>query len=53
MSNRIWGEIVQLSGVLLLGGGMTMEVVKGGDIWLLCITLGCVIFTIGTKVKGN
>jgi len=47
------GELIQLAGVLLLGSGVTMEIIKGGEIYLIVITVGCVIFTIGTKIKGN
>ena len=52
MRNKFWGNIIQLAGVLLLGSGVTCEIVYGGDIFLIIITVGCVIFTIGTKIKG-
>lgn len=53
MRKDFLGELIQLAGVLLLGSGITLEIVKGGDIWLVVITIGCVIFTIGTKIKGK
>jgi len=53
MRKDFLGELIQLSGVLLLGSGVTIEIIKGGDIWLIVITVGCVIFTVGTKIKGK
>jgi len=47
------GELIQLLGVVLLGSGITLEIMKGGDIYLVVITIGCIIFTIGTKIKGK
>lgn len=47
------GELIQLAGVLLLGSGVTLEIMKGGNIYLIVITIGCVIFTVGTKIKGK
>ena len=48
-----WGSIVQLAGVLLLGAGVTMEIIMDADFWLMAITLGAVIFAVGTKIKGS
>jgi len=53
MRKDFLGELIQLAGVLLLGSGVTLEIMKGGDIWLIVITIGCVIFTVGTKIKGK
>lgn len=53
MRKDFLGELIQLAGVLLLGSGVTLEIMKGGDIYLIVITIGCVIFTIGTKIKGK
>ena len=53
MRKDFLGELIQLAGVLLLGSGVTMEIIKGGDIYLIVITIGCVIFTVGTKIKGK
>ena len=47
------GELIQLAGVLLLGSGITLEIIRGGNIFLVVITIGCVIFTVGTKIKGK
>lgn len=48
-----WGNIVQFTGLVLLGAGVTCEFIMGGDIYLIGITLGAIIFSIGTKVKGS
>ncbi len=48
-----WGDLIQLTGLVFLGAGVTMEFIKGGDIYLVGITIGAVIFTIGTKLKGS
>ena len=53
MRKDFLGELIQLAGVLLMGSGITMEAIKGGDIYMIVITIGCVIFTVGTKVKGK
>ena len=53
MKNGAVGDLIQLLGVVLLGGGLTCEIMQGGDIYLVVITLGCIIFTLGTKVKGS
>jgi len=53
MNDQTWGNIIQLSGVILLGGGIACEIIFGGDIHLIVITLGATIFAIGTKIKGH
>ena len=53
MRNGVIGDLIQLIGVVLLGGGITCEIMQGGDIYLVVITLGCIIFTLGTKIKGS
>jgi len=53
MRNGVIGDLVQLLGVILLGSGITLEISQGGDIYLVVITIGCIIFTIGTKIKGK
>jgi len=47
------GELIQLAGVLLLGSGVTLEIIKGGDLFLVVITIGSIIYAIGTKIKGS
>jgi len=45
------GEIIQLAGVLCLGFGCACEVIFGGSLFLVLITIGSVIFAVGTKIK--
>lgn len=52
-SRGFWGDLIQLTGLVFLGAGVTMEFIKGGDIYLVGITIGAIIFTIGTKIKGR
>ena len=47
------GEFVQLIGLVFLGAGITLELEHRADIWLVLITVGSIIFAIGTKLKGR
>lgn len=47
------GNLIQLIGVVMLGAGVTCEIILGGDIHFVVITIGAVVFTIGTKIKGD
>lgn len=47
------GEIVQLVGLVVLGVGCALELVHKAGIWLVLITIGSIIFAIGTKLKGR
>ena len=53
MRNGAVGNLIQLTGVVLLGGGITCEIMNGGNVYLVLITIGCIVFTIGTKIKGS
>lgn len=53
MRKDFLGELIQLVGVVMLGSGITLEIIEGGDIYLILITIGCIVFTIGTKIKGR
>lgn len=53
MRKDFLGELIQLAGVIMLGSGITLEIVKGGNIYLIVITVGCIVFTVGTKIKGR
>jgi len=48
-----WGNVIQFTGVILLGVGIGCEILLGGDIHFISITLGAVIFAAGTKIKGS
>jgi len=53
MNAKVWGDLIQLVGVILLGIGIGCEIILKGDIHFVVITLGAIIFTIGTKAKGH
>lgn len=53
MNIEIWGNVIQFTGVILLGIGIACEVLFGGDIHFIVITLGAIIFAAGTKIKGH
>lgn len=52
-NRRMTGDLIQLVGVVMLGAGVTCEIMVGGDIHLVVITIGAVVLTIGTKIKGD
>ena len=47
------GELVQLVGLVFLGAGITLELEHQADVWLVLITVGSIVFAIGTKLKGR
>jgi len=47
------GDIIQLIGTVVIGVGVGCELSYGADIWLVIITIGSVIFALGTKIKGR
>ena len=47
------GEAVQLFGLVLLGLGIGLEIIYKGTFFLILITIGSVVFAIGTKLKGK
>lgn len=51
--NKKQGDIIQLIGTVAIGVGVGFELACGGDIFLIVITIGSVIFAIGTKIKGR
>jgi len=51
--HEAYGTLVQLIGVMGLGAGIALEINYGADIYLVLITLGSIVFAIGTKIKGN
>ena len=51
--NEAYGNLIQLAGVMCLGGGIALEINYGADIWLVLITVGSIVFAIGTKIKGS
>jgi len=52
-NKRMTGDLIQLVGVVMLGVGVSCEIHCGGDIFLVGITIGAIVFSIGTKIKGD
>lgn len=46
------GDITQLIGTVVIGIGVGCELSYGAALWLVVITVGSVLFAIGTKIKG-
>lgn len=46
------GDIIQLIGTVVIGIGVGCELSYNANIWLCVITIGSVLFAIGTKIKG-
>jgi len=47
------GEVVQLVGLVMLGAGIALEIAYQANVWLVLITVGSIVFAIGTKLKGR
>ena len=47
------GEAIQLLGLVLMGAGITLEIIYQGEIFLIMITAGSLFFAVGTKIKGR
>lgn len=52
ISNR-QGDIIQLIGVLVMGFAIGVEICTEADTWCIIITIGSIIFALGTKIKGR
>jgi len=48
-----FGEFVQLAGLVMLGAGIALEIKYQASVWLVLITVGSIVFAIGTKLKGR
>ncbi len=48
---KLWGEIIQLSGLIFLIIGVTIELIYKADIGYITITVGSLLFAVGTKYK--
>lgn len=53
MRRDVLGELVQLAGLVMLGAGVSAELLTRADFWLQVITFGSVVFAIGCKLKGR
>ena len=52
-TNSQAGELIQLAGLVIVGAGIAVELVHRAHIFLVIITVGSIIFAIGTKLKGK
>ena len=50
---KIYGDLIQLIGIVMLGVGVACEIIYRADVFYILITLGAIIFSIGTKIKGH
>lgn len=48
-----FGDAIQLIGLVLLGVGIALEIVFRASVFFILITVGSIIFAIGTKLKGK
>ena len=53
MTKELRGDIIQLSGLVVVGIGCGIELASRAAVWTVLITAGSVIFAIGTKLKGR
>jgi len=58
MVSKFWGEVIQLSGLVCLVVGISYEYVYKADTGYLIVSIGSLVYAIGTKfkhreVKGN
>jgi hypothetical protein len=53
MSKKDTGTLIQLVGLVVTGAGIGLELALGGHWWLVVITVGSVVFAVGTKLKGS
>lgn len=52
-TQKQYGDIVQIIGTVAIGIGVGCELAVGGELYLIMITIGSVLFAIGTKIKGQ
>jgi len=50
-NRRKAGDIIQLTGLVVIGIGVGIELAYQADFGLITITLGSVVFALGTKIK--
>ena len=51
MITKLWGEIIQLSGMIFLVIGIIIEIIYKADIGFITITVGSLLYAVGTKIK--
>jgi hypothetical protein len=48
-----WGDAGQVIGLVVVGTGVGLELALKADWCLVLITVGSVVFAVGTKLKGR
>lgn len=48
---QLWGEIVQLAGLIFCMIGIAIEIYYKAHIGFISITVGSLLFAVGTKIK--
>lgn len=47
------GDLIQLTGLVVCGVGIGFELALRAAVWFIVITVGSILFAIGTKLKGR
>lgn len=48
---KVWGEIIQLAGLMFCMLGIGIEIYYEAHIGFISITVGSLLFAVGTKIK--
>jgi len=51
MVSKFWGEVIQLSGLICLVIGITIELYYKADFGYIILTIGSLLYAVGTKFK--
>lgn len=51
MISKFWGEIIQLSGLICLVIGISIELYYKADFGYIMLSVGSLVYAIGTKIK--
>lgn len=53
MIDKQWGDIIQLAGIITVTVGIAYECIFKAPLGYIIISVGCLAFAIGTKIKGK
>lgn len=51
--SKLFGDIIQITGIITLVTGITYEIITKAFIGYIIISVGSLIFALGTKIKGE
>lgn len=51
MVTAFWGEVIQLAGLIFLVIGIGVEIYYEADIGFITVTIGSLLYAVGTKFK--